>query len=176
MGWMLTYTGLEIDPMGDVPEFRIKDIAHSLSMICRFNGHTKEFYSVAEHSIRVVNYLDREFQFAGLMHDAHEAYTGDMIRPIKENMGEFSDFEDEFAEDLAGVFGLPWPLHKSVKLIDLRILKTELRDVMNSDAGWKLCLPNIKPFRNPIIPRYSQRQAEEEFLRLYEVLKADNSG
>jgi hypothetical protein len=61
----------------------IKDIAHGLAHTCRWNGHTKSFYSVAEHCVRVADRLPKEKKLTGLLHDAEEAYFGDIISPIK---------------------------------------------------------------------------------------------
>jgi hypothetical protein len=76
----------------DSDEVDIKDIAHHTALTCRFNGGTSRFYSVAEHSYRVAAVLERSGQplhivFAGLMHDAHEAYTGDLSTPFKKMLG-----------------------------------------------------------------------------------------
>ena len=87
--WIRTYTGKKfhfLDPQSD--EIDITDIAHSLSMQCRFTGHTRFHYSVAQHSVLVAWWLERagfddRTQFAGLMHDAAEAYIADLSRPIK---------------------------------------------------------------------------------------------
>lgn len=63
---------------------KIKDIAQSLSRQCRFNGHGKYFYSVAEHCVLGASmYSDPSDQFAFLLHDAHETYTGDIVSPVK---------------------------------------------------------------------------------------------
>ena len=84
-----TYSGKPFFPMDPRPEeIRIEDIAHSLSMQCRFNGHTKWFYSVAQHcSIMAEAMMSdgyAEYAFEALMHDAAEAYIGDLIRPVKD--------------------------------------------------------------------------------------------
>ncbi len=65
----------------------IYDIAHNLANICRFNGACPQHYSVAEHSVIVSKLLSDEFKLWGLLHDAHEAYIGDVITPIKEYLG-----------------------------------------------------------------------------------------
>lgn len=82
---VVTYTGKHIDLLDPKPEdIDIHDIAHSLSMQCRYNGHTPEFYSVAQHSLEVSYAVSaKPSALAGLMHDAHEAYAGDIVRPVK---------------------------------------------------------------------------------------------
>lgn len=84
MTWILTYTGRAFDlaaPRADL--ISTVDIAHSLSMICRFGGHPRRHYSVAQHSLLVAGIVPPEHQLIALLHDATEAYVGDMVRPIK---------------------------------------------------------------------------------------------
>jgi hypothetical protein len=86
-GCMVTYSGIVFDLMNPDPDLiKIQDIAHGLAFNCRWNGATKNFYSVAEHSIRVSEKCkpNRKKQLSGLFHDAEEAYWGDMIKPLKE--------------------------------------------------------------------------------------------
>ncbi len=67
-------------------DIRLSDIAHNLGMICRFNGSCPRHYSVAEHSVIMSYLVDETLQPAALLHDSHEAYTGDLISPLKELM------------------------------------------------------------------------------------------
>lgn len=85
-GCMVTASGIIFDLMNpDIDLIRLEDIAHGLAFNCRWNGATKQFYSIAEHSIRVSKRcIGREMQLSGLFHDAEEAYWGDMIKPLKE--------------------------------------------------------------------------------------------
>jgi len=106
--WAQTYTGKAFYPEDPRPEdIDINDIAHALSLMCRFNGHCTEFYSVAEHSVRVSKYMQNRYakyhmempspdmcSIYGLMHDSTEAYISDVIRPIKKNIKEFKNLED----------------------------------------------------------------------------------
>lgn len=89
--WVQTHSGRRVYPWADdaFPDsYQIEDVAHALSMLCRFNGHIKQFYSVAEHCVRVMWRL-QEIEAApacvlgGLLHDAGEAYVGDVPSPIK---------------------------------------------------------------------------------------------
>src|SRR5208282_6622849 len=82
--WIRTFSGgrfYVLEPR--VEDVRIEDIAHALSMQCRFTGHVREFYSVAEHSVWVSRYSHREDALWGLLHDASESYIGDMSTPLK---------------------------------------------------------------------------------------------
>jgi uncharacterized protein len=93
--WILTYTGKHFFPLEpNCEDIDILDIAHALSNICRFTGHCREFYSVAQHSVMVAEllwnqHLDYEMALAGLLHDASEAYLIDVARPVKHS----PDFE-----------------------------------------------------------------------------------
>lgn len=89
LGSIRLASGLYVDPF-DVPlaDIKVSDIAHGLSMQCRFAGHVRSYYSVAEHSVYVARQLQRQhgdprLSLFGLLHDAEEAYMPDMVRPIK---------------------------------------------------------------------------------------------
>lgn len=90
--WITTFTGLQVDLENPLSkQICLEDIAHALSNICRFNGHVKEFYSVAQHCCLMTEYAywteklgQRVFLLRDiLMHDAEEAYIGDISRPLK---------------------------------------------------------------------------------------------
>jgi hypothetical protein len=87
--WCETYSGVRMPvPVLDPAKVNVDDIGVALARQCRFNGHCEEFYSVAEHSVNVVRILlgkglSERVQLLGLLHDAHEAYLGDIIRPVK---------------------------------------------------------------------------------------------
>lgn len=111
-------------------DIHIKDIALALSNLCRFNGHCHRFYCVAEHSIHVSNSVPPEHALAGLLHDATEAYVGDMIRPIKKYIPAFEALEEGVWLAIADRFGLAVDLPPSVKYADDAVLKAEARDLL----------------------------------------------
>lgn len=93
MSYIQTYTGQKFYPFDPkIESISIIDIAHCLSNICRYAGHTKHFYSVAEHCV-VMSELFPSFAKIALLHDAAEAYFGDLPRPIKEAIPEFKHYE-----------------------------------------------------------------------------------
>jgi len=130
------------------PNYRdidMEDIAHALSMQCRFNGHTKEFYSVAQHSCLVSHYVGemggtRREQFAALMHDAHEAYMGDIFGPMKEFGSIERDLhyiERQLDDAIATRFNIVMDaeLRKLIKHADMTLLVTEARDLLEADTS-----------------------------------------
>ena len=78
-----------------IDKVAIEDIAHGLAFQCRFNGQTCDFYSVAQHSLIVADLVPESHRLAALLHDAAEAYLGDMVKPLKVLMPEFSGIEDK---------------------------------------------------------------------------------
>lgn len=97
--WIQTYTGKKFFPLDPDPELIcIEDIAHSLAMQCRYNGHTRRFYSVAQHSVILASkfFKSHDLRFAALLHDASEAYLSDVPLPIK-HLPQFTFYRE--AED-----------------------------------------------------------------------------
>lgn len=160
--WFLTFRGTQFFPLDPRPEeIDIDDIAHALSQICRFGGHSREFYSVAQHSLHVARLCPPELALVGLMHDATEAYCGDMIRPIKLNMPGFKEMEDRIWTAVAERFGLPAEIPAEVKHWDDVALMTERRDlVAHTDHVWAI---EAKPESREIIP-INSNAAKTRFL------------
>lgn len=125
-GWIQTYTGGRIFPLDPrLDEIHIEDIAHSLSLQCRYNGHVNRFYSVAEHSLYVSQAVAPANALSGLMHDASEAYLTDVPRPIKPSFTGYYGFEDKLMNMIAIKYGFTWPMPLEVKDCDNRILNDE---------------------------------------------------
>ena len=150
--WCQTFTGKAFHPMDPRPEeIEILDIAHALSMVCRFCGHCREFYSVAEHSIRCSVNVPEAYALAALMHDASEAYIADVLRPIKPYLIGYKDIESNVMAVIAKKYGFQWPLPAIVKHIDNVMLYTEKRDLLGtSPKEW--CDTTTEPLAEVIIP------------------------
>jgi 5'-deoxynucleotidase YfbR-like HD superfamily hydrolase len=104
-------------------EYDIEEIAHSLDNICRFTGHTTKFYSVLEHSLLV--YLIASNDKTALLHDASEAYVGDVSSPLKKLLPEYKKIEDNVQLAIANYFGLKYPYPEHVMKADMYALKFE---------------------------------------------------
>lgn len=127
--WTWTYTGVRFYPMSAGPDdIVLRDIAHALAHTCRYNGMCKRFYSVAEHSVIVSQLVEERWAKWGLMHDAAEAYLGDVIRPVKQGLPQFKEAEARLLKQIAIRFGLlPFSVEpKEVKYVDSKLLNTEL--------------------------------------------------
>lgn len=149
------------DPTPDM--FCVEDIAHALSMQCRFSGHLKQFYSVANHSIycyqqAVQLNLDKKEQLSALMHDSSEAYLVDIPRPIKREFAQYKVIEDKLMIVLSSIFNFSWPLSKEIHYIDNLALQME----------WDYLM--IENKNAPKVHVYSQQYAEELFLDIFKEL------
>ena len=124
-----------LDPRSD--EIEIADIAHALSMLCRYGGHCQGFYSVAEHSVLASHLVPAEHALWGLLHDATEAYLVDLPRPVKRCIPEYGRREEALAEVIAERFGLPWPMPAAVAHADTGALVIERFHLLApSDRPW----------------------------------------
>jgi 5'-deoxynucleotidase YfbR-like HD superfamily hydrolase len=163
--WALTFTGRRFWPLSPrIEDLDIDDIAHALSNICRFGGHCREFYSVAQHSVLVSRLVPEHLAFTGLMHDATEAYLGDMVRPLKYSLPQFLEIEDALWRVIARRFELPLRLPAEVKEADEIALMTERRDlIVRTPEGWGV---QAEPAKETIVP-LAPAEAREEFIQRY---------
>lgn len=121
-----TYTGKIFDLAAIDPDvICIEDIAHALGQTTRFGGHLNKFYSVAQHSVLVSELVPKEHKKAALLHDASEAYLGDMPSPFKKLMPEYKAIETELMHIIADKFDFQYPLHPVIKEADELLLAKE---------------------------------------------------
>lgn len=152
MNCILTHTGKRFDLLEpDADMIDPRDICHSLAHLCRF-GHTREFFSVAQHSCIVAELVPEEHKLAALLHDATEAYLGDMTRPLKQWIPDYRGFEDVIWMRVCERFDLAPELPASVHRADLIALATERRDLMPTDPAIWDCLVGIEPMVEIIRP------------------------
>lgn len=170
--WCQVYSGAAFYPLDPRPdEIDIVDIAHALSMQCRYAGHVKYFYSVAEHSVLVARACSPGNRLWGLLHDASEAYLSDIVRPLKSALPEYKVIEDRVMQCVAQRFGLSWPMPQEVKELDYRVVGNERILLSPSRMAWSY-LP--VPIESVTINCWSPQVAKIQFLTLYYELRNSN--
>jgi uncharacterized protein len=142
--YLQTVSGRFVNPFDPDPEqLDIGDIGRALANVCRFGGHTRVFYSVAQHSVIVSELVEQrggdvEDTFAALMHDATEAYLGDMPHPIKHRSelgAAFSAAEDHLEQAIRERFRIK-PDVPEIKRADRALLATERRAFSAESWHW----------------------------------------
>lgn len=168
--WIQTFSGKAFFPLDPNPDdIDIVDIAHALSNQCRYLGHTKRFYSVAEHAVHISQAAPPEYALWGLLHDASEAYLCDVPKPIKPLLTGYKEIENRLMSVIAAKFGLALVEPPIIKELDTRILHNEREALMSvSVRDWSL---TGEPIPNCPIFGWSPEKAEAEFLNLFELLK-----
>lgn len=174
--FMQTFTGRKFYPLAPRAEdVDPLDIAHSLALQCRYNGHVNKFYSVAEHCILMSDYfLDGNHPLLAkkaLLHDGTETFVGDMIRPLKHQpeMQVFREAEDKVGEAIAERFGLATLESVTVKVADSRILLTERAALMGGKVAGTWAVDGMEPL--PVTIRaWQPKTAEAEYLARMEAL------
>lgn len=148
----------------------ITDIAHALSNLCRFTGHCNSFYSVAQHSVLVSKLVPKKYQLAGLLHDAAEAYIGDIASPLKQLLPEYKTIERRLEQVIFYKYDIEFPLHSCIKEADQIALLTEKRDVMSQHDHdymyWNKDYLHLQPDKDKIIPE-SPTVAYENFINRF---------
>lgn len=186
---MVTISGLLVDPMNLRPEeVRIDDIAHHLSMLCRFCGAVREFYSVAEHSVLVCREVElrayrrdidvREFRYLlmlALLHDACEAYLGDVIRPRKAIYPSMDADESRVQESILRGLGLwasvPEEWGRLIKQADDAVCRAEA-EILIQGGGKNWGWGETKPSQYMPLP-LGQKAARGKFCETFERLYPD---
>ncbi|MFE1574261.1 metal-dependent phosphohydrolase [Comamonas odontotermitis] len=147
----------------------VEDIAHALSHLCRFTGHCREFYSVAQHAVLVSQLVPPELAYQALHHDDVEAVMGDMSSPLKKLIPEYKRLEHEIERAILAQRGIRLPMPDEVKRADLIALRTEQRDLMPELGGKWMSLHGIKPADIALVPM-SPAAARAAYLLRHEEL------
>ncbi len=174
-----TYSEKWFDILDPKPEqIDIESIAHALSMICRFTGHVKHFYSVAQHSLTGSFLVPKENALEFLLHDASEAFIGDMSRPLKHctNAGEaYREVEARVSAVIRQKFGLPSVQSEVIHKIDNQMLYAEKEQLMGglhwTEDSVRACECEDKQPANVIIHEMTPREVEQKFLERFNNLK-----
>ncbi len=166
-----TYTGKKFSFIDPQPEdICIEDIAHHLSLICRFNGACRVHYSVAQHSVLVAEMVPDKLIAQALLHDAGEAYYGDITSPFKrvlEAVGcdccmeghKFKQILERVDKAIFAKFNIPWPISKEIKRADNLMFDLEYYNFMHGD----ICIPKEFAQQGAMVP-WASENAEEYFL------------
>lgn len=175
MTWIQTHSRKAFDLLSPRPEdVSIEDIAHALARICRWTGHTRTFYSVAQHSVLCATIAPRDCKLEALLHDAAEAYIGDISRPLKKMLGDqIQHIEQRIEVAIASAFGIAFPTPYPVKYADNMLLATEAEDLMGGAVdGWtKEITTRIWPYH---IEPWCIDEAEHRFLKEFHKWKRNS--
>lgn len=168
--WIQTYTGKKFYPENPtLDSIDIEDIAHALSMQCRFTGHCKTHYSVAQHSVYVSYFAQNKLQ--GLLHDASEAYISDVSSPVKRTkyLEQYKVLERIVQNKIYEKFNVELDETDDLKYADMLLLTIEVNSLIdNVHPDWKFSI-TPPPFH---IMELSPKEAKELFLkRFYELTK-----
>lgn len=180
--WIQVGDGGKFFPFNPRPEdVQIKDIAKALSYLCRFNGHTANFYSVAQHSLLCAELLLAERQpmrvaLLGLLHDASEAYFGDVPTPIKAYIPEINEIERRIETAVYEGLGIAAPTaeeRKIIKRMDIALLVNEARTLTANVEDWTSAYDKVTDIIIPseLFREMDPSQIETKFLTFYYLLK-----
>lgn len=162
--WIQTRSGRALDLEDPQPDqIEILDISWGLARCARFAGQTvgEVAYSVAQHCVLASRLVEPKHAVAALMHDASEAYLGDVAAPLKSLLPDYRRVEARLMAAIAARFGFAHPLPAEVKRVDLLLLATEKRDLMAPEPKRWLPLPPPLPESIEVWP---VRQAHDEFI------------
>lgn len=184
--WIRTASGGRFYPLDPRPrEISIEDVAHALSNLCRFTGHVREFYSVAQHCVLVSRWVEevailggasdeeaRALALEALLHDATEAYLNDVSTPVKRqaDLAGYRAAEERLRLAIVERFGLPREESPLVKEGDRALLVAEARDLLpGGTEGFEAYVPSVEWSVRPIWPM-SPKLARAAFLGRYQEL------
>lgn len=172
--WMQTYSGVAFYPLDPhLEDILDLDIAHALSMLCRYGGHTNRFYSVAEHCVLMSEAVSPENALWALLHDAAEAYMQDLVRPIKTVMSTYREAEDRLLEVILvkyNVYKITPP--QEVKTADNRIFLDEREALLTQRPQfWHPTVEALEPLGVQIMA-WTPEEAREQYLtRLWDLTR-----
>jgi uncharacterized protein len=176
MSWVQTVSGRRVEVLSpSKDQICVDDIALALSRICRFGGHVAhaEHYSVAEHCVEMSFHVESDIALHCLLHDAAEAYLGDIVMPVKRCLPDFDLIEERMMRAIYAALELDWPTDEQlrrIKVADLRMLATEKRQLLaEPDEFWPVLAYTV-PF-DCRLGCYSQKLAAKHWLGRLKVLR-----
>lgn len=151
-------------------EYDIEEIAHALSNLCRYTGHVNRFYSVAEHSVLVSRLLPNNLALAGLLHDASEAYVGDVASPLKKLIPEYQTIEERVQTAICAYFKVTYPFPVEVHEADKRMYWQERQEIANNGVKDTLWHQDLRAARKVSATGMAPHMAKRMFLARYKEL------
>lgn len=177
--FFFTYTGVQFWPLDPhIDDINIEDIAHGLAHTCRWGGHSRVFYSVAQHSIVCSHYVARENRLIALMHDAAEAYIGDVKRPLKYAMPNLMEIERNIWLLICKKFGLSIEVPAEVKKVDDRALMAERNEFIHPSSlrvRWPIDELGLEPLiPQGMVPVVSPPDAKKWFIERLQTIQNES--
>jgi uncharacterized protein len=171
MSWIQTASGHRFDLLApQLEQIHIEDIAAALANLCRFGGHTNAFYSVAQHSVLASFVAPADIRLEALLHDASEAYVGDMVSPLKQELPQYTAIERGIKARIWEKFGLRFGVSDAIRKADLVMLATERRDLMSEQATRWPILDHVTPAKFTIDP-WPPARGRHAFLSRFDALQ-----
>lgn len=168
LSFIETYSGKQFKFLNPTAaSIDIIDIAHALSLMCRFCGHSRYLYSIADHSLRVSSLVSQKNKLVALLHDSAEAYIGDISRPLKYSLPEISIIEKDIRDAIFEKFNVGKYDEAEVIKADDIMLATEAKYFMSNWETWKL---SEKPIENYFFGMPTVERSNDEFLKTFRSL------
>lgn len=172
MSWILTHTGKRFDLIHPLAELvDLLDIAQGLAFTCRFSGQCATFYSVAQHSVLVSEIVPAHLALEALLHDASEAYIGDVTRPLKHLLPDYRAVERGVERAIRQAFDFPAEQSPEIGAADVILLATERRDLMPLDSAEWPVISGVCPLAKTIEALDPQRAKSLFLERLLTILQ-----
>jgi len=175
---IMTLSGVEVNfSKPDPDSININDISNALSRIPRFCGHTRFFYSVAQHCL-MCSYVCKEFPLEALMHDATEAYMMDLPKPLKRLIPYYGAIEDRLAGAIALKLNFKYPFPEEIHIVDKKCLATEGKMLCHKNWNWKSFGVDLysEDIVNKFIVYKNQNDVALDFLTRYTELTGEPYG
>jgi len=175
--WLQTFSGIKAQILDPKPEqILIPDIAHALSNIGRFGGHTRKFSSVAQHCVLTARLSPAgSLKLASILHDSSEAFLIDLPSPIKNAIPQYKEIEERLQKVIATRFGIDFELFDMIKIYDQQALFIEAKALLapfHPDWDMHDCSKEVDPklldfYQDPWIPERAEKEYLEEFHRIW---------